>query len=425
MVRGLIFLLFFLPSLSSAASFYIDPIHGSDSNDGSSSSPWKSLEYLLNNNMIESRQWNSLPYSSSAYLVAKNSGAVIKGGDTIYLRSGQYGELSIISYYNSAPITVIAEQGNVPVFRNIQIRSSSNWVLSGLTVSPSAYPNASFGYMIDLENHSWTGPVHTIAVRNCNLYSVANSTGWSSADWNNKAKSGIGVDGTNMTISYNTLTNVNFGISVGASHSLIERNTIENFSGDGLRGLGDYCTFQYNTIKNCYDVNENHDDGFQSWSVGADGKVGTGVVTGIILRENKIINYEDPNQPHRGTLQGIGCFDGMFQDWIVEGNIVKVDHWHGISLYGAVNSVIQDNVVTDLNSLRPGPPWILLSKHKNGTPPRDNLVKCNIAPSVNVHEGPHNIVQYNSISETGGPRHPQCPALANVAPMLPLLLQEE
>ena len=46
----------------------------------------------------------------------------------------------------------------------------------------------------------------------------------------------------------------------------------------------------------------------------------------MVLRGNTIINYEDPGQPHRGTLQGIGCFDGMFVDWVIENNVVIVDH---------------------------------------------------------------------------------------------------
>ena len=147
---------------------------------------------------------------------------------------------------------------------------------------------------------------------------------------------------------------MNFGISVTGASNVVERNVIENFSGDGLRGLGDYGVFEFNTVKNCYDVNANHDDGFQSWSVGPGG-VGTGVVRGIVLRGNRILNYEDPNQPHRGTLQGIGCFDGFFEDWIIENNEILTDHWHGITLSGARNCRIVNNTVVDLNTTSPGP----------------------------------------------------------------------
>ena len=50
-----------------------------------------------------------------------------------------------------------------------------------------------------------------------------------------------------------------------------------------------------------------------------------------MLRGNLFINFENPNQPLKGTLQGIGCFDGFFVDWVVENNVVVTNHWHGIS----------------------------------------------------------------------------------------------
>jgi len=158
---------------------------------------------------------------------------------------------------------------------------------------------------------------------------------------------------------------------------------VENFAGDGLRGLGDHSVFQYNIVKNCYDVNANHDDGFQSWSVGQGG-VGTGVVKGIVLRGNTIINYEDPNQPHRGALQGIGCFDGMYEDWVIENNVIIVDHYHGITLGGAVRCRIINNTVLDPNPGRPGPAAIRVDNHKNGTPSRDCIVRNNLSSALHV-----------------------------------------
>jgi parallel beta-helix repeat protein len=136
-------------------------------------------------------------------------------------------------------------------------------------------------------------------------------------------------------------------------------------------------------VKNCYDVNANHDDGFQSWSVGPGG-VGTGVVRGTVLRGNRILNYEDPNQPHRGTLQAIGCFDGFFEDWIIENNEILTDHWHGITLSGARNCRIVNNTVVDLNATSPGPPWIRISQHKDGTASTGNVIRNNLATDYSV-----------------------------------------
>lgn len=216
-------------------------------------------------------------------------------------------------------------------------------------------------------------------------------------DWDTLACNGISLAGSHLTARNNVLKNVNFGISVSGDSSLVENNVIENFSGDGLRGIGNYLTFQYNTVRNCYDVNANHDDGFQSWSVGSDGKVGTGVIKNITLRGNLIINYTDPAQKFRGTLQGIGCFDGFFENWIIENNIILTDHWHGITLLGARNCRIVNNTVYDLNSERPGPPWIQIGNHKNGQLSQNCIIRNNLSSSINTQDGPAVQVDHNII----------------------------
>jgi len=368
---------------SHAGDFYVDPERGDAANDGSADRPWKSLQAVIDRGLIESRRWDALPYNKDRELAPRNAGARIRAGDTIWLRTGDYGDLKIESFYNTAPITVAAAPGQQPRFRSILIRSSSHWVLRGLHVSPEFGEGRRPGELIFLNAHGWRGPVHDIVVEDCVLRSAEDTSGWSPADWKEKACSGIRVDGTRMTIRRNTLKNVRFGISVGASHSVVERNVIENFSGDGLRGLGDYSQFLHNTVKNCYDVDANHDDGFQSWSHGPKG-VGTGEVKGLVLRGNTIINFEDPNQPHRGALQGIGCFDGMFVDWVVENNVVVVDHYHGITLSGARGCRIINNTVIDPNDQRPGPAAIRIGKHKKGMPSSGCTVRNNLVSAIHV-----------------------------------------
>jgi parallel beta-helix repeat protein len=251
--------------------------------------------------------------------------------------------------------------------------------------------------MIDVEAHGWNGPIHDIGVEQCVLRSAEDTSAWSAADWNERSASGIEADGERIVIRGNQLKNVDSGITVSASHSLVEHNTIENFAGDGLRGLGDHTVFQYNVVKNCYDVNANHDDGFQSWSTGPSG-VGSGEVTGIVLRGNTIINNEDPRQPHRGTLQGIGCFDGMFVDWIIENNVIVVDHYHGITLGGATGCRIVNNTVIDPNQQRPGPAALRVGKHKRGMTSSNCTVRNNLVSAMYV-EGEQMAVDHNRIVE--------------------------
>jgi len=277
----------------------------------------------------------------------------------------------------------------------IRIRSGSHWILRGLHIRPESVDSHKSGTLIDLDSHGFHGPIHDVTVEASTAESVEDSSGWTAEDWNSLACNGIQVDGRNMTVRNCTFRNVNFGISVSAVDSMIADNIVENFSGDGMRGLGNNTTFQYNTVKNCYDVNRNHDDGFQSWTRGEDGRVGSGEVRGVVLRGNTIINYEDPRQPHRGTLQGIGCFDGMFVDWLVENNVIITDHFHGITLSGARNCCIINNTVIDLNDGRPGPPWIRIGPHKNGTPSSGCVIRNNLTSSLNLSDGvrvDHNLI---------------------------------
>jgi len=383
----------------SAAEFYVDAIHGAAANDGSSALPWRSVQEVVSGRLVESREWESLPYKEGKQLVPKNAGAPIKAGDTIWLRTGDYGDLKIESLYNTGPITFAAQPGQQPRFRSILVRSSSHWVLRGLHISPEFGEGRWPRQMVFIDAHGWRGPVHDVVVEDCVLQSAEDTSDWTVQDWNERACSGIQADGTRITIRRNRLKNVSFGISVSASHALIEHNLVENFSGDGLRGLGDHSVFQFNTVKNCYDVNANHDDGFQSWSHGPNG-VGTGEVVGLVLRGNTIINCEDPNQAHRGALQGIGCFDGMFVDWVIENNVIVVDHYHGITLLGARGCRIVNNTVIDPNDERPGPAAIRIGKHKKGTPPSGCTVRNNLTTGLHVEDGPgmaedHNLVVKN------------------------------
>jgi len=375
-----------IPLPVQAGEFYVDPVNGSSAGDGSASRPWRTIQEVFDAGLVESQQWDKYPYTPQSQLVARNAGAPVHAGDTLRLRSGYHGDLLIDRYYNAAPITLAAEDGHTPRLASVHIRSGSHWIIRGLTVSAEFSPAYERHTLIRLESHNWRGPVHDIVVEQCALWSVADAAAWTARDWDRLSCNGLQVDGTRMTIRDNRLRNVNFGISVGATHSLIRGNLVENFAGDGLRGLGHYTTFEYNTVQNCYKVNANHDDGFQSWSTGPAG-VGSGEVAGIVLRGNTIINYVDPNQPYRGALQGIGCFDGTFVDWVIENNVIITDHWHGITLLGARNCLVINNTVVDRNDTRPGPPWIRVGNHKKGMPPTNCVVRNNLATAFSNAAG--------------------------------------
>jgi MYXO-CTERM domain-containing protein len=358
-----------------ARDFHVDPASGTVGGDGSSANPWHTLEEVVSSGAL--------------------SDGTVSGGDRVLLHTGYHGELVIMGGGFDVPVTIEADEGATPTLRRVLLRNTHGWVIRGLQVSPSHAETYETVTMIDLDGASCSDNV----VEGNELFSELDVSGWTADDWVNRASSGIAVDGPDNLIAGNRLTNVRFGISVGGASVTVRDNVIENFSADGLRGLGDYDVFEHNYVANSYaddDVDSNHDDGFQSWSVGDDG-VGTGEVVGVVLRGNIFIGYSDPDQPFRGTLQGIGCFDGFFVDWVIENNVVATDHWHGITLLGARGARIVNNTVLDLNEERPGPPWIQIQPHKDGTASEDCIVRNNLVTDLDIMEGTGMVEDHNLV----------------------------
>lgn len=403
MRRTLLLVCFFMAASASATSFYIDPINGSNGGNGSAAQPWKSLQAVFDAGLIATQDWPSYPYAAGMPLVPAHPTAPVHAGDTLWLRTGYHGDLVVMHAYNSAPITIAAQAGQTPHVRSLRVQAAQNWIVRDLAISPSFAPSNAQITMAQVSDHNYFGPTSDIELANLDLFSVADASGWSSDEWINLASDGVDIGATRISVHDSRLRNVRFGIGVDGTHASIRHNMIDGFSGDGMRGLGDYGLFEYNRVQNDYigdPPDANHDDGFQSWSIGSDGQVGTGEVIGVTLRGNVFINATDANNPLRNSMQGIGCFDGFFVNWVVENNVVITDHWHGISFYGMRDSRIFNNTVIDLAAGQPGPPWIMVHAHKDGRPSTNVIVRNNLSTDYSVEgtsiTNDHNVVIGNA-----------------------------
>ncbi len=373
-----IIVLFITVSHIFGQTYYIDPVNGDINNSGSKDAPWSTLQDVVTNNMIESYMYTPLPYSNASKLVVKNQGAAVHSGDTLILLDGMHGEFVLQNYNNTTDIVVMAGEGHEPIIQRILLQGCSNWKITGLTVSAEPYGSYSNEYLVNLESHAHQGPTKLIEIDSCNIYSTESP--WTAAsDWLSKAGSGIFVGGDSINVYGNIITNIKFGLTLHGDYGNAVDNDIVNFSGDAARILGSNNLFENNLIKNCYDVDENHDDGIQSYTT-------NGIVAdNNIVRGNIILNYEDPNQPLLGDLQGIGCFDGFYNNWIVENNLVVVNHWHGITFLGARDFKIVNNTVLDPTpQVQPGGAWIMIADHKNGSPSTGCTVKNNVANKFTI-----------------------------------------
>ncbi len=359
---------------ANATNYYCDPVNGSMSNPGTSSSPWGTL--------------------SGVFIANKTFVA----GDVINLRTGYHG-FPTIKGVNSGDVTIQAQSGNTPTVRAINAYGCSHWVISGLTISPEA------GGVIDNGNYIYFDPnCHYFTVKNCNIYSASSIAGWTATDWTTKAGTGIRTRADHTVITNNTLTNVGTGMWLDvAPNSTVTGNTLVNFSGDGIdNAQSSNSDISYNTIENSFAVSTTvHRDGIQSWSLDATGlNAGYGDVQNVTVIGNVIISQTDPSQPFNSEdsgsyqgLHGIGCFDGMFDNWVVQNNLIVTGDHNGIAFCGGRNCQIVNNTVIR-NPLKPSNPYlqIILAAHKSDGGPYSNVHSSNNTIRNNL---------YTTLTQTG------------------------
>ncbi|MEO1086646.1 MAG: hypothetical protein AAFY88_20625, partial [Acidobacteriota bacterium] len=281
-----------------AQEFFIDPVNGSPDGDGSSAAPWQTLEQVWADGLVEDYIWDSLPYEEgSSILEIRNEGAPIRGGATLWLYSGFHGALDIRGAYNLEPITIAAAPGHAPSLAFIDLEATQGWVLLDLKISKSFDPQAGTGGdLVRIDDHGFWGPASDVVLADCEIFSVDDATGWTPAEWINDASTAVKVGGDRVTVRGNRIRNVRHGIRVTGEDAVVSRNLIDGFSGDGMLGNGDRGLFEYNQILNSYvgsgQGDGNHDDAFQSFTVGPGG-VGTGVIRDVVLRGNLVISATD------------------------------------------------------------------------------------------------------------------------------------
>lgn len=363
-----------------AAVFYSDPVDGSMQNSGGVNDPFGSLQEIIESDFFNSQAYAPLPYDSSiSQLNNRNPQAIIQPGDTLMLMNGLHGEAVWRNFINDKPITIMAYDDHTPIIEWIGLYACRNWNFENIEISSEPYGNYENRYLVHVESNGFFGPSALVTFKNCTIYSSAEP--WMTPEgWIENASEGMFLRADSLSAVGNTIVNTSFGLTAMGNHILADNNEIINFSADGMRIVGSHITFSNNLIKNCYDVDENHDDGIQSWAE----------INGVVSDHNTvigntIINSDDYTRPLNGPLQGIGCFDGMYNDWLVANNVISVNHWHGITFLGARRCTIIHNTVLDPTPLTtPGASWIRIADHKDGRQSSDCLVANNVTNDIVV-----------------------------------------
>ncbi len=307
----------------------------------------------------------------------------LKGGDRVFLLDGYHGPLVIKDLTFTTPITIAQMPGQTAQVEMIGVYNSSNIIMRDFKVWAMS-PNAGSGAMIRTYASS-----SDITFANLDVRSVANAgtyMQWSKATWLANKRLGFLLQGTKMSAIGNRLTGTYHAIQTEGRYATVTGNIVDGFSGDAMRSLGDDSVVRGNKVQNCFQIDGNHADGFQSFSRGPGGTPGTGTVFNLTIENNKILEWTSTtSNALRCKLQGIGMFDGMFDGAQIRNNLVVVSGYHGISVSGALRTKISHNTVVNPSGQATGYPWIKISPHKNGTPSKNVTVANNTVNSLKAY----------------------------------------
>lgn len=327
----------------------------------------------------ETKPWGSV---SSALKAAK-------GGDTLLLMDGLHNPIKLYNVPFDAPVTIRSMNGKGARVEWILLDGKTrNLVFRDLSVWPSNINALERRKLIETNSGVSDVTFDSLDIRSS--LDAPNYPSWSTAEWKKHSVDAVFARGPRTQIINNKITGVEFGIQALGNNSIIAKNSVSGFAGDGLRALGNSSTVRDNKVTDCVQVNKNHADGFQSWS-----RKTTGPVDRLIIDGNTIIEWSNAKvSPLRCKLQGIGLFDGFFDNLVIQNNTVSVSAsaYHGISVYGARHAMIVNNTVVSASGNPATTPWLGVYAHRNKTPSTDVIVANNLAMSFRGISNPTNRV---------------------------------
>lgn len=323
----------------------------------------------------------------------------LRGGDRVFLQGGHHGKILVKNIDFKTDVIIAAMPGSIAQVDGINVRGSSNIIFRDLKVWATS-PGTTQVAAIRTDKGS-----HDITFAKLDVRSVAaadNYLEWDITGWNENTRGGFLVDGARIKIVENRLTGTANSILAQGPSALIEANFIDGWGNDAMRALGDNSTVRGNLLQNCFHISGNHDDGFQSFSRGPSGKPGTGTVRNLVVEGNKIFEWRSELvNPLRCKLQGIGLFDGMYENIAIRNNLISVSGYHGITVSGVKGAVIVQNTVVNSFGKSTPFPRIKVAPHKNGTLSSNVIVANNISNAVRVKsDQDRNIVVANNVTVT-------------------------
>lgn len=264
----------------------------------------------------------------------------LKGGETVYLKAGDYGNLTLTGKYASTVTFTSVDVDQPATFNMITFNGAKNITIDAVKV--------------DLQNHPAEAYKDVgVRVSNSSNIEISNSDVSSNASSQNAiSTTGIYVRGSsNVVLDNNTISEFGWGSVVQQSSNVaVSNNTYHDNLGDNARYASDISnivvegnTFYPPALDNPLNT---HQDNIQFWTTDA-----TKDSANIVVRGNTIYNYTESTVQNifmRGDY--LNSADGLsnefrYENVVIEENVIVGNHAHGITISAADGVTIQNNTV--------------------------------------------------------------------------------
>lgn len=348
-----------------AADYYVAPLSSPQASapDGTRDNPFGSLD--------------------SAFKSGK-----VKSGDRVILLSGEHGNFNPYMLGFDSPVTIMAETPKAARLAGAFINTGSGpFIIKDVSFwpdDPKTFSSQHVKPILMVRSDAKSVILESVEFRSS--VDAENYMNWTSTDWTDRALvSATDIRAPGSKILNSKFVGLKYNVVVSGADALVEGNVVEGFSGDAYRILGDRNVLRKNIAFNNFKIDDHHNDGIQSW---APSNVDGSSVSGLRIEGNTFIEWRgDSSHPLRGKMQGIGLFDGYFDDLVIENNVIVSSMHHGISVYGARGAVIRNNTVVHSDGLAQSYPWIGIFSHKNGTPSKSVSIVNNLAMKFYLASG--------------------------------------
>jgi hypothetical protein len=212
--------------------------------------------------------------------------------------------------------------------------------IEGLTIDATATVDTEIDHrpqFLVLGDAETTG----VTLRDVLVQTEDSSGAWTRQDWDDRPFSGVDLRGPDNHVEDSLVRNIYHGISMRGDHSSVVRTVVDNFGGDGLRGLGSGSRYEWNIVRDAYidDYAVNHDDAFQAYRLdGEDLRIAD-----VVIRHNQFLLFADPITDFVRD-EGLVVFASDAGPWVRISDQTKTGHAN-------VDNVIRNNLATMLT------PW--------------------------------------------------------------------